>query len=493
MGKIMLKAIVLSLFINFTVFAEDVDLASREAVELLNVIHKEVNITSSIIGSCHESKVDIFSLDMFAQKSAIKINKVCDDYSLYDQVINGQLDKNAKTRKQLLNQLKFKKTDNLLSLIKEKKYEKAYHFFQLFYDEISTFKQNTSSKETPIGLLIENCSDERARELLDLITLSEYSLGIIEKEDDGNKSMVSYSKKIIPLKIKLTESEQNKQAKICSDNEYKDEAFGWLKHFPRFSDSIEKELMNKKQLFDLPVSSCKESYFYQLALELTRVKVKRENKIDINDIMKKFPEDYGVILANNWELLDKQEQVFFLKKIDDNKIPLLDFYGNYILDSIDDDNIKSKYYPRLAGNIYNELFSGNAKSSNLGKIIVNNPNLLLDSKYGEDIISILKKKDLPKFEQKEIDNALFSAVIDDIEKNRDDKGLKTLLNNGDFSNPSRKIALESIILRNLGQSYYDQYVQDFPLEPKDNEASLLIKKMITNNEKISEQALEENS
>lgn len=77
----MLKLIILSLLISLSAVAQDAEQIDAESVNLLNKLNEEVDITSLIIDSCHEFKLQALNPNISFLKSPQKKKEVCDDYA----------------------------------------------------------------------------------------------------------------------------------------------------------------------------------------------------------------------------------------------------------------------------------------------------------------------------------------------------------------------------------------------------------------------------
>jgi len=144
-------------------------LSPAESKELIDYI-REIPKFSKNINPDHDISPNVACAYVVSLGDKIKSNLVdessaglCLGYLMMEEGTNKSSEASLE-RKDHLKRLQFKKSENLISLVKSGQYERAYHYFQIFYDD-DVIKQKDSEGNSIYHILVQKCADPLAIDL----------------------------------------------------------------------------------------------------------------------------------------------------------------------------------------------------------------------------------------------------------------------------------------------------------------------------------------
>lgn len=489
------KILFISIFMQLNLYAMTDEEAHIKNIETLNDLNKTIDINKQISKTCLE-------INSYIPRKKIDHDIImakypwCDDYLIFD-AMNGLGNPNALTKKEHIKKLGLSKKDNLIDLVKKNQFQKAFNYYQLFYDELDIYGTLNSDGDSVITLLIKNCSNDLARELLDKITGSEqayYIMDIMNKRydlDDGRLKSIN---------IKLTKDEMDKRKKRCEldGGEEEEEVFGGFKNsvlFQKDNIFMEKKYKNGN-LYDYGIKECNPSYFYKMGVDLfgrSRENEDFSQMISLEYVERILPEGYPAALIKHWDKLTENDKEEIIKRGKEGKIKLLDFEDNFIFEGFDQ-KIKNELYPSLKIEIEQQLLGNDYNRNNILRTIEYHSEVLLDSSNGKNLLELAKNIDSDLF--KRLNNRLQMGVLQEVSDTEDTRYLESFIKYGSFDHASSKRNLEWHITKNRSKEQSEKMIEmlnENRIDDYEDPSISVLKSLIKKSIKVSDESLKENA
>lgn len=361
----------------------------EEMFHLLKQARSDVNSDIAYIKNCEKNFNNLsdigkgLGLDQNGEEISLCVEM---DYYVYGLGLHDQ----AKIDKEEhLKKLKFKEHENLLSLIKNKQYQRAFNYYQLYADSGIVFKKDNEGNSI-YHLLAQSCNDPIAMELFGQLSgIDAVFSGDISSND------LRYLK---PLQIKRTKSELNSLRKRCE----LESSEKINKNFMIFSQEEIVNSQNKKGEFIYDVKEfgkCEGTYIGDFFLDNLKENYNMYNKkkqINLNNLRKWFPKSYYLFLDKIYKQLsedDKKEILEDLRK--QENVHLFDDRNRFLFKQLNDEDKFVQELKKIASDkVYEGFNKGKINKDGLERILISSPEIVTyKNNSGISLLDLLEVKE----------------------------------------------------------------------------------------------------